>query len=143
MLPVKNDLANERLFKVEVKLDRIFKNVEINLDNIYYDLNKANIREDAQPTLLELATTLSQNPQIRIQLSSHTDCRGEDPYNEDLSQRRAESAVDFLIQQGISPTRMIAKGYGETRPAEICECNSGCTEDQHQANRRTTFKIIE
>lgn len=134
--------GSEQLFKVEVKLDRIFKNVEINLDNIYYDLNKAMIRADAQPTLVELATTLSQNPQIRIQLSSHTDCQGEDAYNEDLSQRRAESAVDFLIKQGISPTRMIAKGYGETRPADNCNCND-CSKDQHQANRRTTFKIID
>lgn len=133
---------NQKLYKVTVKLDKIFKNVEINLDNIYYDLNKANIREDAKPTLVELANTLNQNPQIRIQLSSHTDCRGEDAYNEDLSQRRAESAVDFLISQGVAPNRMVAKGYGETRPADSCDCNS-CTEDQHQANRRTTFKIIE
>jgi len=137
-----NTGASEQLFKVQIKLDRIFKNVEINLDNIYYDLDKANIREDAKPTLLDLAAVLKENPQIRIQLSSHTDCRGPVTYNQNLSQRRAQSAVDYLISQGISPDRLQAKGYGASRPADICVCNE-CSEDQHQANRRTTFKIIE
>jgi outer membrane protein OmpA-like peptidoglycan-associated protein len=85
---------------------------------------------------------LTRNPEIRIQLSSHTDCRGSDTYNEQLSQRRAQAAVDYLIELGIAPGRLTAKGYGESLPANTCVCNR-CTEDEHQYNRRTTFTIIE
>lgn len=129
-------------FEIEIVLDRIFLDKEIRLENIYYDFDKANIREDAQPTLNELARNLRLNPDIRIQLGSHTDCRGSARYNEDLSQRRAQSAVDYLIAQGIDPGRLVAYGYGENEPAADCIC-SRCTEEEHQINRRTTFKIIE
>ena len=129
-------------FEVEIVLDKIFKNKEITLDNIYYDYDKWDIRADAQPTLNKLAETLAQNPQIKIQLSSHTDCRGNDDYNAILSQKRAESAVNYLITKGIEPARLSAKGYGESQPAVSCNCNK-CTEAEHQANRRTTFKVLE
>lgn len=129
-------------FEIEIVLDKIFRDKEIVLENIYYDFDKWDIRKDAQPTLLELTSNLKLNPDIRIQLSSHTDCRGGARYNEDLSQRRAQSAVDFLITNGISPDRLVAKGYGKSVPEINCIC-SRCTEDEHQANRRTTFKILE
>ncbi len=129
-------------FQLEIVLDKIFLNKEIVLENIYYDFDRANIREDAQPTLNELTNNLKLNPGIRIQLASHTDCRGSDAYNQDLSQRRAQSAVDYLIEQGIAADRLEAKGYGESRPAVECIC-ARCTEEQHQANRRTTFAVIE
>jgi peptidoglycan-associated lipoprotein len=129
-------------FEVEITLDKIFKNKEIALENIYYDLDKWDIRADAQPTLNKLAETLIQNPQVKIQLSSHTDCRGNDAYNGTLSQKRAESAVNYLISRGLDPVRLIAKGYGETQPAMSCDCKK-CSEDEHQANRRTTFKVLE
>jgi peptidoglycan-associated lipoprotein len=129
-------------FEVEIVLDKIYKNKEITLDNIYYDYNKWDIRTDAQPTLNKLAETLSQNPQIKIQLSSHTDCRGNDDYNATLSQKRAESAVNYMISKGIDANRLGAKGYGESQPAASCECKK-CSEDEHQANRRTTFKVLE
>ncbi len=129
-------------FEVEIVLDKIFKNKEITLDNIYYDYDKWDIRADAQPTLNKLAETLAQNPNIKIQLSSHTDCRGNDDYNASLSQKRAESAVNYLITKGIEPARLGAKGYGESQPALSCNCNK-CSEAEHQANRRTTFKVLE
>ncbi len=129
-------------YEVELVLDQIYKNKEIILENIYYDFDKYDIREDAKPTLNRLANTLRQNPGIKIQLSSHTDCRGNDAYNEELSQQRAQSAVDYLISQGVGSNRLIAKGYGEKVPAVKCNC-SECTEAQHQTNRRTTFKILE
>ena len=129
-------------FEVEIVLDKIFKNKEITLDNIYYDLDKWDIRADAQPTLNKLAETLAQNPQIKIQLSSHTDCRSSDAYNATLSQKRAESAVNYLISKGIEASRLGAKGYGESQPAVSCDCKK-CTEAEHQANRRTTFKVLE
>ena len=129
-------------FEVEIVLDKIFKNKEVTLENIYYDYTKWDIRADAQPTLNKLAETLAQNPNIKIQLSSHTDCRGNDDYNATLSQKRAESAVNYLITKGIEPARLNAKGYGESQPAVSCNCNK-CTEAEHQANRRTTFKVLE
>ncbi len=129
-------------FEIEIVLDKIFRNREIVLENIYYDYDKWDIRPDAEPTLNRLADVLRQNPDIRIQLGSHTDCRGQDAYNENLSQKRAQSAVNYLIGKGIDPGRLSALGYGETQPAVSCLCTR-CTESEHQANRRTTFKILE
>lgn len=129
-------------FEVEIVLDKIFKNKEITLDNIYYDFNQWNIRRDAEPTLNELASTLLQNPNIRIQMASHTDCRGKTNYNQTLSQRRAQSAVDYLISKGVDSERLQAKGFGKSAPAVDCLC-SRCSEEEHQANRRTTFSVID
>ncbi|MEO1515164.1 MAG: OmpA family protein [Bacteroidota bacterium] len=129
-------------FELEIVLDKIFANTEIVLENIYYDFDKYFIREDAIPTLNELTSMLEQNPEIRIQLSSHTDCQGNGRYNQTLSQRRAQSAVDFLISQGIDPVRLEAVGYGENALLIECVC-SRCTDEEHQANRRTTFKILQ
>lgn len=132
----------EQLYEVEIVLDKIFANREIVLENIYYDFDEAIIRDDAKPTLNELADILRKNPEVNIQLGSHTDCRGGDGYNEDLSQRRAQAAVDYLIEQGIQAVRLDALGYGENEPANDCLCNR-CTEEDHQENRRTTFKIVQ
>ncbi len=132
----------EQIYEVEIVLDRIFFETEITLENIYYDFDQWFIRDDAQPTLNELAEVLQLNPGIRIQMGSHTDCRGGDRYNQDLSQRRAQSAVDFLIAGGIDASRLEALGYGEGDPAVDCLC-SRCSEEEHQENRRTTFKILE
>lgn len=131
-----------QIFELEIVLEKIFFNQEITLENIYYDFDRADIREDAQPTLKELARNLALNPGLQVQLGSHTDCRGQDRYNQDLSQRRAQSAVEYLISLGIDPARLLAKGYGEESPAVECLC-SRCSEDEHQANRRTTFEIIQ
>lgn len=132
----------EQRYEVEIVLDKIFLNREIVLENIYYDFDESYIREDAEPTLNELAQLLERNPEISIQLGSHTDCRGNDNYNEALSQRRAQAAVDYLITKGIDAARLQAKGYGESVPANDCVCLR-CTEDEHQENRRTTFAIVD
>ena len=129
-------------FEVEIVLDKIFFDKEIRLENIYYDFDESFIRDDAMPTLDELVENLNLNPQIQIQLGSHTDCRGNARYNEDLSQRRAQAAVDYLITKGIAPTRLVAKGYGKNELEINCVCTR-CTEEEHQRNRRTTFKILE
>ncbi|MCB0664457.1 MAG: OmpA family protein [Saprospiraceae bacterium] len=129
-------------FEERILLDKIFYDKEIVLENIYYDLDESFIRDDAKPTLDSLANLLKLNPQIKIQLSSHTDCRAPDDYNERLSQARAQSAVDYLVSNGIASDRMVAKGYGESQLAIDCVCEE-CTEEQHQANRRTTFKVVE
>lgn len=113
----------------------------VRLDNIYYDVAKWNIRADAAKELDKLVETLNDNPSVIIELSSHTDCRGKDAYNLSLSEKRAKSAVEYLIKQGIAKERLTHKGYGETKPVEACEC-SKCTEAEHQANRRTEFKVL-
>lgn len=137
------DPANPvQTYELEIVLDKIYRNREIVLENIYYDYDKWDIRPDAEPTLNRLAEVLRQNPTIRIQLGSHTDCRGNDSYNATLSQRRAESAVNYLITKGIDAERLGAVGYGETQPAADCICVR-CTENEHQTNRRTTFKVVE
>lgn len=137
------DPANPvQTFEVEIVLDKIFLNKEIVLEDIYYDFDKWDIRNDAMPTLNALARNLELNPSIRIQLSSHTDCRGNDGYNAELSQRRAQSAVDYLVSKGISVERLSAKGFGESLPKATCVC-ARCTEEEHQLNRRTGFTIVE
>jgi outer membrane protein OmpA-like peptidoglycan-associated protein len=119
-----------------LKVDQV-----VRIDNIYYDLAKWNIRPDAAKELDKLVQTLNDNPTVKIELSSHTDCRGKDAYNLTLSQKRAKSVVDYLVKQGIAKDRLTAKGYGETKPVEPCAC-AKCTEEQHQANRRTEFKVL-
>ncbi|MCB0793760.1 MAG: OmpA family protein [Flavobacteriales bacterium] len=114
----------------------------VRLENIYYDYNKWNIRPDAGLELDKLVQTLNDNPTVKIELSSHTDCRGSESYNQSLSEKRAKSAVDYLIKGGIAKDRLKFKGYGESKPSEACECTK-CSDDEHQKNRRTEFEVLE
>ncbi len=132
----------DTLIEARLILEKIYYNKEIVLDNIYYDLDQAVIREDAKPTLDTLAELLLINKNLNIQLGSHTDCRGELAYNQDLSLRRAKSAVEYLISKGVDRQRLTARGFGESQPAAPCVC-ARCTEDEHQLNRRTTFAILQ
>ena len=118
-------------------LSRIVKDRAIVVENIFYDLDKADIRPDAALELDKLVQTLNDNPKITIELSSHTDVRGKDAYNLDLSDRRAKSAVAYIISKGIDASRVTARGYGETRLV----VKDAKTEEQHQRNRRTEFKV--
>ena len=138
----KDPEAPEQRYELELEIEKIFRNQEIVLNNIYYDLDESFIRADAQPTLDELNALLQRNPDIRIELGSHTDCRGPAAYNQQLSQARARAAIAYLEEQGVNPTRMEAKGYGKEAPIEDCIC-ARCSEEQHQRNRRTTFRILE
>jgi peptidoglycan-associated lipoprotein len=107
-------------------------------------------RINSQDSLDYLYNTLTQNPNIVIELQAHTDCRGSSRYNKDLSQKRAQSCVDYLISKGIPADRMVPVGYGESTPrAEGLECKSidkmGTKEEQeaaHQRNRRTQFRVL-
>lgn len=119
----------------------------IKVEGIYYDLDKANIRPDAAKILDSLVITLNRYPKVRIELGSHTDCRADSAYNENLSQRRADSAVAYIIRQGIDSARLVAKGYGESKLVNDCACEGSyvkkqCTEEEHQMNRRTTVKLL-
>ena len=134
-------LTNTTTLNLSVILNKIYEDKEIILNNIYYDYDKWDIKAEAKPALDYLAGLMRDNPQIKIQLSSHTDCRGDDAYNMELSQKRAQSVVDFLISKDVNADRLIPKGYGESMLLETCICEQ-CTERQHQVNRRTTFKIV-
>jgi len=112
------------------------------IENIYYDFDKWNIRKDAEHSLDSLISILKEYP-VNVEIGSHTDCRGTVEYNETLSQKRAESVVNYLIKQGIDPSRLTAKGYGKSMLINRCNCDANviCTEAEHQANRRTEFRI--
>lgn len=124
-----------------LELQKIDYGSEITLDNIYYDFDKWELRDESKPALDSLALLLKNNPAIEIELMSHTDCQGEDNYNMILSQKRAQSVVDYVVSKGVSLSRLIARGYGETALIDTCPCEE-CTEEQHQKNRRTTFRML-
>jgi outer membrane protein OmpA-like peptidoglycan-associated protein len=126
----------------DVLLERIVIDKPIIVKNIYYDLDKFFIRNDASIELDKLSKFLLDNPTVLIELSSHTDSRGSDEYNLTLSENRAKSAVAYLIEKGINLGRLYPKGYGETKLVNECDNNIKCNEDQHQQNRRTEFRVI-
>jgi len=125
-----------------IELDPALADKEYGLGDIYYDYNKWDIRPDAMTILDRLVTLLNDNPDIKIELGSHTDCRGQDDYNQKLSENRAKSVVKYCTLRDIDSKRLSFKGYGESQPKVICVCES-CTEEQHQSNRRTVFKVIK
>lgn len=132
---------------IELKKEKL--GIDIKIENIYYDLDKYYIRDDAAIELDKLVKIMLDNPTMEIELSSHTDCRGTSKYNMWLSAKRAESAVNYLIDNGVSYRRLTAAGYGESRLVNDCACEGTtgkglkCSEDQHQSNRRTVFTILK
>ncbi len=126
---------------LKLEMEQIIINKPIVLENIYYDLDKWEIRPDAAAGLNRLVTIMKDNPGISIELASHTDSRAADKYNMTLSQKRAESAVNYIIAQGVAKERITAKGYGETKLINRCKNDVKCSEEEHQQNRRTEFKV--
>ncbi|HRX00865.1 MAG TPA: OmpA family protein, partial [Cyclobacteriaceae bacterium] len=125
-------------------LDRLEKNKIFVLNNIYFDLDKSDIRPDAATELDKLVDLLTDNPGIKIEMSSHTDSIASHAYNMQLSQRRAESTVRYLISKGVAPDRLVAKGYGEEKPiARNTNPDGTDNPEGRQRNRRTEFKILE
>ena len=115
----------------------------IEIQDIYYDYDKSNIRIDASAGLLRLAEVMLRYPSLEVELSSHTDSRGKTVYNQKLSQNRAEEAVSYLISRGISAKRMSAQGFGETHLTNNCGDGVPCSEEQHQRNRRTEVRVVK
>lgn len=136
-----NDLKGDNtvMIKAKVVMDKIVIGKEIVLKNIYYDYEKADINETAAKELDNLLQIMENNPDIKIELSSNTDVRGDAGFNMDLSQKRAESAATYITSKGIAPYRITAKGYGETKP----KVPNAASEEEHQQNRRTSFTILE
>ncbi len=136
-------IRSESMFvKLKLELEKIIVNKPIVLKNIYYDLDKWDIRPDAAIELDTLVQVMNENPTISIELGSHTDSRADDKYNDILSQKRAEAVVAYVVSKGIAQTRITAKGYGETQLVNKCSNDVNCSEEDHQANRRTEFKVV-
>lgn len=125
-------------FDMNFVLQKIEKNKEYEIRDIYYDLDKYELRPASVVELDKIVSMLNNNPDICIQINSHTDERASDTYNKILSNNRAKSVVDYLNSQGISSERLTWRGWGETNPI----FKNAKSEEQHQANRRTTFSIV-
>ncbi|WEK18271.1 MAG: OmpA family protein [Candidatus Pedobacter colombiensis] len=138
-----NNLAASTEIKKDLYLEKIELEKAIKIENIYYDFDQSNIRPDAAIELDKLVKILKDNPTIWIELGSHTDSRGNDQYNQWLSQRRANAAVQYIIDRGIDKNRITAKGYGEKILLNKCANGIKCSETDHQLNRRTEFKITK
>lgn len=135
------DLESTSELNMNLMLQPIREGVTVELKNIYYDYDQHFIREDAVADLIQLAEFMLRNPGVSIELSSHTDSRGSDSYNLELSDRRAQAAVAYLEKLGIAPDRMLAKGYGEEKLRNRCANSVQCSDEEHQFNRRTEFTI--
>jgi outer membrane protein OmpA-like peptidoglycan-associated protein len=127
--------------ELEIGVEEVEIGKSLMLQKIYYDLDKADIREDASSDLEKLTVFLQDNPSYKIEIASHTDSRGTSEHNLKLSQDRAQSVVNFLTQKGIAADRLTAVGYGETRLINKCADGINCTEEEHQMNRRTEFTL--
>lgn len=135
--------TKDTVIRYTMNLNPVFKvGDKFILENIHYDFDKHNIRPDAALILDRLVATMRDNPTLKIELSSHTDSRGSDSYNEKLSQRRAKAAVDYLVSKGIARERLVAAGYGEKRLLNKCSNGVPCTVAEHQANRRTEVEVL-
>jgi len=138
------DLITNITLDTLIVLDKIEINKIFVLENIYYGFNRADISSEAGKELDKLVQLLTDNPEIKIELGSHTDSVDDEEYNQRLSQRRAESAVNYLIKKGISEERIVAKGYGESKPIARNTNPDGTDNPRgRDKNRRTEFKILE
>ncbi|MCZ4222630.1 OmpA family protein [Pedobacter sp. SJ11] len=119
-------------------------NVPIVLDNIYYEFNSAELTEPSKKVLDALVVIMDDNPEMEIELGSHTDNIGTDAYNQELSERRAKSCVDYLVSKNIAQNRMTFKGYGESTPVAPNKFKNGKDNPDGRAkNRRTEFKVTK
>ena len=137
----------EKTFKLtpiepEVVTKPISAGTVIVLEKIYYDFNKAIIRQGAAQELEALANLMNQYKTMEIELVSHTDCRGNDDYNQRLSEQRAIAAKNYLMVRGITENRIVARGAGESQLRNQCADGVNCSEEEHQYNRRTEVRIV-
>lgn len=131
-------ITNEERKKITISKDESFM-----LPSIYYELNRAELTGKSARTLDKLIEILRENQHIDIELSGHTDSRGSAEYNLLLSEQRIQSVVDYLVGSGILRSRIVGRGYGESRLLNHCSDGVDCTEEEHSVNRRTELKIIE
>lgn len=116
--------------------------VQVQLEKIFFDFDKSDIREDAAVTLQVLVDLMKKYPSMEVEVSAHTDARGPDQYNLDLSKRRAASTLEYLVSQGIERSRLKSIGYGEMQPLNDCVKEGICDDEQYDINRRCEFTIL-
>lgn len=136
------DRSKSVFVKLEVCAEEVECGEAVRLNNILYDTNSSAIRSDAYADLDKLVQFLNDNPKANVELSAHTDSKGRASYNMTLSQGRANSAADYITSKGVAASRITAKGYGETKLVNNCADGVRCSDDQHQDNRRTEFKVV-
>ncbi len=151
-------------FRTTIYISNILETIELSNSNVFYDFAKWDLRPEAMVSLDRLIETLNDNPTVTIELMAHTDSRDSEEFNLDLSQKRAQSVVDYLIERGIDPARLSAKGYGESRPKTVTariqesypflpegavldesfidSMPASRQEEAHQLNRRTEFRVL-
>lgn len=137
---IKESLRLDSLIKRTFLLDRKSPGTDLGPFSILYNFDKFNLRPDAIVILNKVIDVMNQNPEIKVELGSHTDSRGIDIYNQWLSQKRAETAANYIAKRITNPSRITYKGYGESKLKNNC---TKCSESDHQINRRTEFVIIE
>ncbi len=123
--------------------DGINENKPYEIPNINWDYNRWDIRADAEPYLNYVVKLLKDNPDLRIEISSHCDSRGSDAFNDALSEKRAQEVVKYLVAKGVKRSMLISKGYGKRRLLNRCKTGVECSEAEHEANRRTEFKVLQ
>ncbi len=138
---LKSDEVGLKIINEENVIIQIRKNENFGLPSIYYDYNSSEINAQSAEELDKLHLLMKKNPHIQVVFESHTDSRGKDEYNLKLSEKRAESAVNYLEKKGIPKERLMAKGYGETKLLNKCSNGSECSEEDHALNRRTEISI--
>ncbi len=137
-------LQESTIFEIKVELEKTGSDIyTIQLNNIYYDFDKYNIRKDAIEGLDKVNQFMVMMPNVHMDLFAHTDSRGTKKYNLILSEKRAESAKNYLIKSGIATNRLAAHGKGESQLLNQCKDGAKCSETEHQLNRRTEFKIVK
>jgi outer membrane protein OmpA-like peptidoglycan-associated protein len=124
-----------------IELERAKLDKRIQIQNIYYDFDKWDIRPDAAERLDHVVTLMNDNPGLTVELGSHTDSRGNDEYNMALSDKRAAAAVAYIVSEGVDSVRISSKGYGESQLVNRCKNGVTCSEEEHQQNRRTELRI--
>lgn len=115
----------------------------VSMENIYFNLNSDKLRSEGIQELSKLAQLLNTYPNVSIELSAHTDTRGEASYNQDLSESRANAAASYLTSKGVSKSRITAKGYGDKKPINECLKGTTCPEAKHKQNRRVEIRITK
>jgi outer membrane protein OmpA-like peptidoglycan-associated protein len=134
-------LENDSILKISFLLDKKAPGTDLGPFAILYNFDKFDLRPDAIVILNKIVNVLNQNPDVSIELGSHTDSRGIDIYNQYLSERRAKSAAQYIASRISNPERITYKGYGESKLKNRCADRVKCTEAEHQQNRRTEFII--
>lgn len=154
-----NTFANETIIYADVVLskknDVIAKNLEtetdlgkiVEMNNLYFDLDKYNLRPDAIAELDKIVAIMNDQPNLVVEILSYTDCRGTKEYNLKLSDKRAKASASYIKKRITNPGRISSKGYGESELTNDCSCNqgalNGCSEEEHQKNRRSEFTIVK